>query len=166
MHKKMELHEMMRYIAAKKITAKTKLYISCVNECPLTGLIDNDLIIYEILSSYTHSNEFSEYCEYDEICISDTMGSLLYRDFEYIVDGLLRFGVAKTKLSIHLHVNAENAGNVRQILFACFRRGICRFDVSVLSEGGCSVTMDSEKLKPNMTYKFFYEALAEYNGGI
>lgn len=160
--KKFELHEMMQYIATLNICAKTKLYISCVNECPATGVIDNDFIIYEILSSYSQTNAYSQYGEYDEICISDTMGTLKSRDFEYIVDGLLRFGIPKTQLSIHLHVNDENAFNAKQILYACFHRGINRFDVSVLSEGGCSVTMDADKLKPNMTYEFFYDTFEEY----
>lgn len=162
MEKKIELHEMMKYIAELKTPAKTKLYVSCINECPVIGFIDNDFVIYEILSSYSQTNQYSQYGQYDEICISDTMGTLKWRDFEYIVDGLLRFGMPKTQLSVHLHVNDENAANAKQILYACFRRGINRFDVSVLSEGGCSVTMDPDKLKPNMTYEFFYNTYDEY----
>jgi len=162
MEKKIELHEMMKYIAELKTPAKTKLYVSCINECPVIGFIDSDFVIYEILSSYSQTNQYSQYGQYDEICISDTMGTLKWRDFEYIVDGLLRFGMPKTQLSVHLHVNDENAANAKQILYACFRRGINRFDVSILSEGGCSVTMDPDKLKPNMTYEFFYNTYDEY----
>jgi isopropylmalate/homocitrate/citramalate synthase len=160
--KKTELQEMMKYIANLNFAAKTKLYVSCINECPLIGRIDNDFVIYEILSSYSQSNSYSQYREYDEICISDTMGTLKWQDFEYIIDGLLRFGMPKTQLSVHLHVNDENAANAKQILYACFNRGINRFDVSVLSEGGCSVTMLPDKLKPNMTYEFVYNAYDEY----
>ena len=162
LQKKTELNEMMRYIASMKSPAKTKLYISCVNECPVIGPIDNDVIIYEILSSYGQSNGYSQYGEYDEICISDTMGTLKPRDFEYIVDGLLRFGMPKTQLSVHLHINEENEMAAKRILYACFRRGISRFDVSLLSEGGCSVTMNKKQLKPNMTYDFFYKTFEEY----
>lgn len=163
LQKKTDLHDMMKYIAKLKSHTSTKLYVSCVNECPVTGPIDNDVIIYEILSSYGQSNEYSQYGEYDEICLSDTMGTLKPRDFEYIVDGLLRFGMPKTQLSVHLHINEENEQAAKRILFACFHRGISRFDVSVLSEGGCSVTMDKKQLKPNMTYDFFYKTLDEYN---
>jgi hypothetical protein len=99
---------------------------------------------------------------YDEICISDTMGTLKARDFEYIVDGLMRFGIAASHISLHLHVNSENAEEAKRILFACFQRGIHKFDVSVISEGGCSVTMNTNQLKPNMTYDFFYTTLREY----
>ena len=135
---------------------KTKLYISCVKECPINGMIDSDFIIHEILSSYGLVDE------YDELCISDTMGTLKSRDFEYIVDGLIRFGVTSSRISIHLHINKENEKEAKQILFACFQRNINRFDVSVISDGGCSVTMDADKLKPNMTYDFLYSTLEEY----
>ena len=155
-YKKYELEEMTQYIKTLNSPVKTKLYISCINECPVTGPVDNDFIIHEIISSYGLVDE------YDEICISDTMGTLLSRDFEYIVDGLIRFGVAASRLSIHLHINRHNEQEAKQILFACFRRKIERFDVSVISDGGCSVTMDSDKLKPNMTYEFLYAAIEEY----
>ena len=156
LYKKTELQEMMQYILNVATPCKTKIYISCVNECPVTGLIDNDLIIHEIISSYGLG------FEYDEICLSDTMGTLKCRDFEYIVDGLIRFGVSSSRISIHLHINSENSNEAKQILFACFRRNINKFDASVTSEGGCSVTMDPHQMKPNMTYEFFYAAWKEY----
>ena len=90
------------------------------------------------------------------------MGTLKARDFEYIVDGLIRFGIAESYISLHLHVNSENAEEAKRILFACFQRGIHKFDASVISEGGCSVTMNTNQLKPNMTYDFFYTTLREY----
>jgi hydroxymethylglutaryl-CoA lyase len=159
LYKKTELQDMMEHISQLKTPAKTKLYISCINECPLTGLIDNDTIIYEILSSYGKSNSPIE-C--DEICLSDTMGTLLHRDFEYIVGGLIRFGVPKSKISVHLHINQESAKEAKLILFKCFDNGLNRFDVSAISEGGCSVTMNSNQLKSNMTYEFFHNALEEW----
>lgn len=155
-HKKLELEEITQYIKTLKPPIKTKLYISCVKECPINGMVDSDFIIHEILSSYGLVDE------YDELCISDTMGTLKSRDFEYIVDGLIRFGVSPSRISIHLHINKENEREAKQILFACFLRKINRFDVSVISDGGCSVTMDADKLKPNMTYEFLYSTLEEY----
>ena len=155
-HKKIELEKMMQYIKTLNFHVKTKLYISCVNECPLNGIVDSDFIIHEILSSYGIIEE------YDELCISDTMGTLKSRDFEYIADGLIRFGISPYRISIHLHINKENENEAKQILFACFRRKINRFDVSVISDGGCSVTMNSNKLKPNMSYDFLYSTLDEY----
>ena len=159
-HKKHELQDMMHYIMKIAKPSKTKLYISCVNECPIYGVIDRDLIVHEILSSYGRSD--LDY-EYDEICISDTMGTLKCHDFEYIVNGLLRFGISKTRISIHLHINSENELETKRILFACFRQGIYRFDVSTLSEGGCSVTMDANQMKPNMSYEFVQSVFDEYD---
>jgi len=156
LYKKTELYEMTQQISDLAVPCKTKIYISCVNECPVTGLIDNDLIIYEILSSYGRG------FEYDEICLSDTMGTLKCRDFEYIVDGLIRFGISPSRISIHLHVNHSNSSDAKQILLACFHRKINKFDASVTSEGGCSVTMDPDQMKPNMTYEFFYSVWKEY----
>ena len=155
-YKKAELNEMMRIIADDVKPRNTKLYVSCINACPLAGEIDNDFILNEISSSYTPIELI------DEICLSDTMGTLKCADFEYIVDGLIRLGLDNTRISIHLHINSENAIEAKQILFACFKRGINRFDVSDIMEGGCSVSMAASQLKPNMTYEFFYLTLQEY----
>lgn len=160
LYKKTELQEMMEYITDLSLPCKTKLYISCVNECPIAGLVDRDFIIYEILSSYGSN------IDYNELCLSDTMGTLKLYDFEYIVDGLIKFGIAPSRISIHLHINSENEKEAKKILFACFKRNINKFDVSVILEGGCSVTMKKDKIKPNMTYEFFYSALEEYQEDI
>jgi hypothetical protein len=123
--------------------------------------LDKDFIIYEILSSYASSDQ-PDINSFDEICLSDTMGTLNSRDFSYIVEGLTRFGIATTRISIHLHINSENEREAKNILFECFNRGINKFDVSTINEGGCSVTMSSALTKPNMTYEFLYSALKEY----
>jgi hydroxymethylglutaryl-CoA lyase len=155
-HKKAELREMLQEISRVESPCKTKLYVSCINQCPLFGLIDNDVVLNELLSSYVFVDSL------DEICLSDTMGTLKCADFEYIVDGLLRFGLAKNRISVHLHIGSDNHSEAKRILFACFKRGIQRFDVSAIMDGGCSVSMNASQLKPNMTYEFFYSALEEH----
>lgn len=160
-YKKTELEEMMRMVSNLNADCKTKLYVSCINECPISGLLDKDFIIYEILSSYG-LNDLPDIDAFDEICLSDTMGTLKSRDFSYIVEGLTRFGLTKNRISIHLHIDSENEREAKNILFDCFSRGINKFDVSAINEGGCSVTMSRALTKPNMTYEFFYAALAEY----
>jgi len=160
LYKKTELQEMMEYIAKLSLPCKTKLYISCINECPIAGPIDRDFIIYEILSSYGSSTD------YDELCLSDTTGTLHLHDFEYIVDGLIKFGIAPSRISVHLHINSDNEREAKKILFACFKRKINKFDVSVIMEGGCSVTMGKDKIKPNMTYDFFSSVLEEYESSL
>ena len=160
-YKKTELQEMTRHITdVFGDKAKTKLYVSCVTECPVIGVIDSDFILHEIVSSYGMRNE------YDEICISDTMGTLRSREFEYIVNGLIRFGVPSSHISVHLHINSENSTEAKQILFVCFEQRITRFDVSVISEGGCSVTMNPNQLKSNMTYEFFNKTFKDWSSGV
>ena len=149
-----ELSEMENTLNCYRNTHNRKLYISCINECPLTGRIDNDLIISELL--YYHTKH-----EFSELCLSDTMGTLKYDDFEYIVDTVIHFGIPISKLSLHLHMSDSNFDDIKQILYYCFDKGIHKFDVSHLSDGGCSVTMGKTPL-PNLTYPIFYEILEKY----
>jgi len=133
---------------------KTKLYISCINRCPFVGQIDNDLILKEILHYH------SEYV-FDEICLSDTMGTLHVDDFSYIVDNCIYFGIPPSKLSLHLHVKKDNFENIQEIIFHAFSKNINRFDVSSLETGGCSVTM-KQGLTTNLTYEMFYNTLLRH----
>jgi len=134
---------------------KTKLYISCFNYCPIIGKIDNDFIINEVL-------QYNEKFDFNELCLSDTMGNISYDDFEYIIDTCLYFGLPKSKLSFHFHVSEENYENLEKILFYCFSKNLNNFDVSMLETGGCSVTMGPNKLLPNMSYDLFYSFLYKY----
>jgi len=131
---------------------RKKLYISCISECPLAGKIDNALIIEELQFYYTHY-------EFDELCLSDTCGSLTYEDFVTIVENS---HIPMSKLSLHLHVSPANMINVENILFYCFSHGIHKFDVSLLETGGCSVTMNDGQLLPNLSYDTFYEMYQKY----
>ena len=134
---------------------KTKLYISCFNYCPIIGKIDNDFVLKEIL-------DYHKNYDFNEICLSDTMGNMNYDDFEYIVDNCLYFGIPPSKLSFHFHVLRNNMENLEKIMYYCFSKKLSRFDVSLLETGGCSVTMTPEKLRPNMTYDVFYRILDKY----
>jgi hypothetical protein len=136
-------------------TYKTKLYISCFNYCPIIGKIDNDFIIKEVLN-------YHEKYDFNELCLSDTMGNISFDDFEYIIDTCLYFGLPKSKLSFHFHVSEDNLENLQNILFYCFSKKLNNFDVSMLETGGCSVTMGPNKLRPNMSYDLFYTILDKY----
>jgi len=128
---------------------QTKLYISCINECPFIGKIDNDTVINELLFYY---NNYL----FDELCLSDTMGTLNSEDFTYIIQKCRELGINTSKISLHLHVKNDNIENTERILFCSFSNNINKFDVSCLETGGCSVTM-SNKIVSNLTYdKFFY----------
>jgi hydroxymethylglutaryl-CoA lyase len=139
----------------KNPNSKKKLYISCINQCPIAGRIDNDWIVHELL-------DYHKKFAFDEFCLSDTCGTITYDDFEYIVDSITYFGLQSSKISVHLHVSPKNTDNIKQILKYCFRNKINKFDVSVLNTGGCSVTMRKDDLYPNMTYEMVYEAFVKY----
>ena len=52
----------------------------------------------------------------DNICLSDTCGSLNEEDFEYIVDTCAYFGLPFSKFSLHLHVKREREAEVEKII--------------------------------------------------
>lgn len=151
---KLDLNEMCNYTKTVLPDTYIKLYISCINQCPITNIINNDDVIREIMC-YTDNPHISEFC------LSDTCGTLSYTSFKYIVDKLIFNEIPPSKLSVHLHVNPNEKENVMNILFYCFEIGINKFDVSYLDEGGCSVTMGS-KVKPNLTYELFYNSLNKF----
>lgn len=131
---------------------RKKLYISCISECPLAGPIDIHLIIEELQFYHNHY-------EFDELCLSDTCGSLTCEDFVKIVE---QSQIPASKFSLHLHVSPGNMTNVENILFYCFSHGIHKFDVSLLETGGCSVTMANSQMLPNLSYDTFYEIYQKY----
>ena len=131
-----------------------KLYVSCVNECPIEGKIDNDFIVNRILNL----NKMNV----DNICLSDTCGSLNEEDFEYIVDTCAYFGLPLSKFSLHLHVKREREAEIQRIIHKALDRKIIKFDVSYLDTGGCSVTMNKKNLAPNLSYDLYYKTLCNY----
>jgi hypothetical protein len=151
---KNELDNMISLINKYKSDYSIKLYISCINECPISGKLDNDYIVNEILQ-YNCSN-------IDNICLSDTCGTLELDDFEYIVDTCNFFGIPFSKFSLHLHVKPDRKNIVKEIIHKALDRKIVIFDVSLLESGGCSVTMDENKLTPNLSYELYFESLIDY----
>ena len=131
-----------------------KLYVSCINECPIDGKIDNDFIVNRLLQLNN--------MVVNTICLSDTCGSLTINDFEYIIDTCYYFGLLLKKISLHLHVKPGNENEVEQIIHKALDYGIINFDVSALETGGCSVTIDKNKLAPNLSYNLYYKSLCDY----
>jgi len=152
---KQNINEMLEIINNKNmIDPRVKLYVSCIDECPLSGKVDKDFIIRELL----YYNNLS----IDEICLSDTCGTLEVNDFEYIVDTCKRFGIPMSKFSLHLHVKPHRQKVIKNIINSALDRKIINFDVSIINGGGCSVTMKSEDMSPNLSYSLYYETLFEY----
>jgi len=134
---------------------QSKLYISCINQCPFVGKIDNDFILKELLN-------YHKELAFDEFCLSDTMGTLNIDDFSYIIDNCIFFGIPPSKLSLHLHVKNDNIENIREIVYHAFSKNINKFDISCLETEGC-YSVSSKKLPiTNLTYDIFFDILLKY----
>lgn len=131
-----------------------KIYVSCINECPIEGKIDNTLIMNTI-------NKLTM-LKPDKICLSDTCGTLTLSEFKNILDGLTTIGIKYSLLSLHLHIHPDKEDEVEKIVHTALDHGILEFDVSAINSGGCSITMDKQKLLPNMSYEQYYNFLTTY----
>lgn len=154
------LHETKKEIDSIMKIAQTvpntlvKLYISCISECPISGEISNFTILNEILYYYYVHHEL------DEICLSDTSGTLQFNTFKYIIDGLIKRNVDIGKISLHLHNQPTSQDNLTTIIKYALTCGIYRYDVSYMPDiGGCSVTMDSKKMHGNLSYNRILDCL-------
>jgi isopropylmalate/homocitrate/citramalate synthase len=131
-----------------------KLYVSCINECPIEGKLDNDFIVNRILKLSKMNVDY--------ICLSDTCGTITTEDFEYIIESCLFFGLEPSKISLHLHVKNDKENDVESLIHKAFDFKINKFDVSYLKTGGCSVTMKKTSLTPNLSYDLYYKSLVSY----
>ena len=147
---KKEIEKMMELVVQVN-DYKVKLYISCITECPVKGQLELQKIIDEILFYYyTYDNM-------NEICLSDTCGSLLFHDFKYILDELNKRNIDMDKLSLHLH-NQSDKQNIKNIILYAMKNEINKFDVSYMPDiGGCSVTM--KDTHGNLGYEQIYECM-------
>jgi hydroxymethylglutaryl-CoA lyase len=136
------------------IPFNVKLYISCINECPIEGKMPLTTIVDKLLEL----NDLN----FDKICLSDTCGTLVKEDFINIIDTIKENGIEMDKISLHLHIKPEREDEIEEIVHLAFKYGIYEFDVSHIGLGGCSVTMDKNKLTPNMNYEQFYKFLINY----
>lgn len=149
---KMSLFETKKQLAflIENCPGISKLYISCVNECPISGIIENKDIVKELMEYLV--------TPVDEICISDTCGTLTKERFEPILKELIFFmekeNIPLSKLSLHLHKHVI-PGETQKLIAYCIQNGIYNFDVSCIEGGGCSVTMNENKINGNVSYDDF-----------
>jgi len=142
---KSELRQMTAWLDYYWPSAMKKLYVSCINECPIEGKIPNHTIIEEIA-------DYNRLYHFDEICLSDTVGSLDPSELDLLLYNIKQIPfLYVNKLSIHLH--GKDTDRIKDLLLISDIRGINRYDVSMIEEGGCSVTMGKDKTKPNLTYE-------------
>lgn len=124
-----------------------KIYLSCVDECPV---LKSKLPVEQITNSvkdYAFMNEVTE------VCLSDTMGTLKWWKFLAIIDSMTGINVPLKKISLHLHLPSDkNYDNVLRIIYAAIQVGITNIDVSNIESGGCNMTLEDNQLHGNMTY--------------
>jgi len=133
---------------------KVKLYVSCISECPIEGKIPINNIVNHLY--YLSCKNF------DKICLSDTCGTLTNNEFNDIIGKLYKIGVNMNKFTLHLHINPHREDETQDIVHTALDYGIEEFDVSYLKSGGCSVTLDRNKIAPNMSYEQYYKFLTNY----
>jgi len=141
------------YMVSQNHFDKVKLYISCINECPIDGIICPNKIIEDIIF-------YSQFDNINELCISDTCGTLQFNTFKYIIDNIIQC-VDYNRISIHLHESGSNKYNIHNIInYAYAECGIYRYDVSYFKDmGGCSVTINKHNLNSNLTYETLTQSI-------
>lgn len=136
------------------INKKIKIYLSCIDECPIEGKQKIEHIVNEFLYYYNRLN-------IQNICISDTCGTLKGDRLKLILKKLIDInGVIPSKISLHFHFNNKNTGdiiNLFHMLNIAKRYNIINLDISDINSGGCSMTIDEKNLKNNMSYDILYQ---------
>ena len=123
---------------------KMKVYLSCFNECPVSGERIKTPAIIDEIRRYAHLQGVSE------VCLSDTIGSLGPIRFYEILETISASDIPVHKLSLHLHARSPDVS--RHVAMLAMQAGICRFDISHVDSGGCSVTLTKGELCPNMSF--------------
>jgi len=151
---KNEINLMHDELKKANINNKIKIYLSCVDECPIEGKQQVDHIVKEFLYYYKRFN-------IHDICISDTCGTLKCDTLKLILDRLIDIhGVSPSKISLHFHFNNNNSDdviNLFHMLNIAKRNHILNLDISDMNNGGCSMTIDEKNLKNNMSYDILYQ---------
>ena len=149
---KMDLFQTKKQLAFmfENCPGTSKLYVSCINECPISGIMENKNIVKELMEYLV--------MPVDEVCISDTCGTLTKERFDPVLKQLIPFmrreQIPMSKLSLHLHKHVV-PGETQKLIFYCRENMIYNFDVSCVEGGGCSVTMDENQINGNVSYDDF-----------
>lgn len=132
-----------------------KLYLSCINYCPVSK---NKININTIISY------IKEYIDLDinEICLSDTAGTLTENEFKILVKRILLDDIEPKNISFHFHKNKNNNSNVIKNTLYALQHGFKHFDVSNIETGGCHMTLSDKELSPNMSYTDIHKSFNEY----
>jgi len=151
-----ELYEMMYMLDENKFSRYppfVKLYVSCINECPINGKMDNNFIINRLLQLNK--------TKVDNICLIDTCGTLNVTDFEYIVDNCNKNGLPFKRLSLQLRVKPriKKEKEIEKIVHSALERKIINFDVSM---SGINTNITTPILSYEQYYKFLVNYIKKY----
>ena len=133
-----------------------KVYLSCVDRCPVT---ERRFYPYQIADAVS---DYSTLPQVSEICLSDTMGTLHWNTLTDILDEIKASDISMDKISLHLHVNENDHSNVTSLLYIASKAGVKKLDVSDTSTGGCNMTLDASQLHGNLTYDVLRSSIEKY----
>lgn len=119
--------------------AYVKGYISCINECPYEGKLE----LVKMLDTINRLYDMGM----DEICISDTLGTLTEDKLNEILYNL-DYEVLD-RLSIHLHQKKND--NWKSVVDCCLYYDVVSFDTSLLNLGGCPAAYSSNEKSGNLS---------------
>jgi hydroxymethylglutaryl-CoA lyase len=153
-----DTYKIVSYVSKNNYFSKIKVYLSCFNECPV---IQNKVDMFDIVQNIIR---YSKLNKVNEICLSDTIGTLTPADFESILTILQKNSIPFEKLSLHLHVK-DTQTTLDNIVLA-IDAGITRFDVSIVKSGGCNITLSSDCLHRNVSPELLMQAACKTGSNI
>jgi len=149
-----ELDKSFQLLASKKDEVKNiKLYISCINECPIKGRISTTNIIRELVSYYY------EYDDITNICLLDTCGSLKPDILEEIIHRIVLEGVDIKKISLRIQSSDNDINRMNSILDISLNNDIRQFDISLLGTENNLITHEEKNariLNYNVLHNYLY----------
>ncbi len=149
-----DINNMMVRLDDSKNTFGSKLYVSCINECPIDGKMNNDYIVDKLFELAQLNT--------DTICLSDTCGTLNSDDFKYIIQKSLKAGINSKKLSLRMYVDPKCEKNAEKIFYIALDNGINKFDVSSFNFHGFPNNTNKYDIFPTLQYDLYYKFLQSY----
>jgi hydroxymethylglutaryl-CoA lyase len=147
-----EIISMIKLVKSNHKDAKIKLYLSCINECPFEGKKTVNCIIDKIDYFLKQPIDF--------IMLSDTCGSLTTDFFLTLLKKIDTYKYDISKIGMHFHVKDEK--QTEELFILSLNYGIRIFDVSEISNGGCSLTLNKKERHANLSYEQFYKFVLRY----
>tara|TARA_B100000902_G_C27315265_1_gene920919 strand:+ start:3520 stop:4428 length:909 start_codon:yes stop_codon:yes gene_type:complete len=129
-----------------------KVYFSCIGGCPYEG----EVPLYKIIYTLSQFNK----PKINELCLSDTLGTLKYEYLDYLLKNMDQDII--NKLSIHLH-QIQGSNEWKKIVDLCLEYDIRSFDTSLLNLGGCPAAFSKEKKSGNLNLFDFVDYLDSIN---